>query len=90
MNELVATYIYDPSVEYGTYRVYACYDNLKDYAERNPDFYDVYESNGVCSNEGDPFYEMPSWKDIYEYYWLPTMREAAKNHTRDLKILENK
>lgn len=87
MNELIATYIYDPSVEYGAYNIYACYDNMKDYDERNVSFYDVYESNGVCVNEGEPFYSMPSWKDIYEYYWLPSVREASKNHNRDLKFI---
>jgi hypothetical protein len=87
MNELVATYIYDPNVEYGSYNVYACYANLQDYDERKVEFYDVYESNGVCVNEGEPFYEMPSWKDIYEYYWLPSVREASKNHNRDLKFI---
>ena len=89
MNELIATYVYDSTVEYGSYRVYACYDSMKDYDERTVAFYDVYESNGVCSNEGEPFYEMPSWKDIYEYYWLPSIREASKDHTRDLNILED-
>jgi hypothetical protein len=89
MNELVAIYIYDPSVEYGAYKIYACYDNMKDYDERNVAFYDVYENNGICVNEGEPFYTMPSWRDIYEYYWLPSIREASTDHNRDLKILEH-
>ena len=88
MNELVATYVYDKSVAYGAYDIYACYDSMRDYDNRNVSFYDVYDHNGLCVNEGDPFYEMPTWKDIYEYYWLPSIREASKDHNRDLKFLE--
>jgi len=88
MNELVATYVYDKSVSYGSYDIYACYDSIRDYDKRNVSFYDVYDYSGLCVNEGDPFYEMPTWKDIYEYYWLPSIREASKDHNRDLKFLE--
>lgn len=85
MNELVATYIYDPSVDYGSYSVYACYNNMQDYDNRVVEFYDLYDKSGICVNEGEPFYDMPSWKEIFEYYWLPTIREAKKTHKRDLK-----
>jgi hypothetical protein len=88
MNEIVATYVYDKSVSYGAYDIYACYDSMKDYDNRNVAFYDIYDHSGLCVNEGDPFYEMPSWKDIYDYYWLPSIREASKDHNRDLKFLE--
>lgn len=82
MNELVAVYIYDLSVEYSKYSVYACYNNINDYDDRKVSFYDVYQDN-ECVNEGEPFYEMPSWNDIYEYYWLPLIREG-KDNLRDL------
>lgn len=87
-NELVATYIYDSLVDYGKYNIYACYDSIKDYDNRKVSFYDVYDSHGNCVNEGEPFYEMPSWKEIYEYYWLPTVHESDKEHSRDLKNIE--
>lgn len=89
MTEQVASYIYDKNVEFGTYNVFACYSSMEDYDARKVDFYDVYETNGLCVNEGDPFYEMPSWKDIYEYYWLPTVRESSQTLSRDLKVATN-
>ena len=84
MNELVAKYVYDNYVGYGFYKVFACYDSMEDYDSRKVSFYDVYDSDGNCVNEGEPFYEMPSWKEIYEYYWLPLIREG-KDSLRDLK-----
>jgi hypothetical protein len=70
MNELVAKYVYDSSVDYGFYRVFACYDSMTDYDNRKVDFYDIYDSLGNCVNEGEPFYTFPSWQEVYEYYWL--------------------
>ena len=87
MNELVATYIFDSSVSYGTYDVYACYSDMTNYDNRKVDYYDVYERGGQCANEGHPFYQLPSWNDIYQYYWLPLIREGEHN-LRDTKILE--
>lgn len=86
--ELVATYYYDPSVDYGKYNVFACYDTMQDYDDRKVSFYDVYDGDGYCANEGDPFYTMPSWQEIYEFYWLPIVRETTYNHDRDLTQLE--
>jgi hypothetical protein len=85
-SELIATYIYDNTVQYGSYIIYACYDSITDYDNRKVSFYDVYNS-GERVNEGEPFYEMPSWQDIYDYYWLPSIREASQDHNRDLKFL---
>lgn len=85
--EQVASYIYDKTVSYGTYNIFACYDSMQDYDNRKVSFYDVYESNGQCVNEGEPFFEMPSWQLIYELYHLPTVREASQHHTRDLKFI---
>lgn len=85
MTESVASYIYEPNVDYGVYNVFACYDSIEDYDKRNVAFYDVYDNSGLCVNEGEPFYEFPSWQDIYNYYYLPSIREASQNHPRDLK-----
>lgn len=90
MNELVAKYVYDPSVEYGYYNVYACYDSMSDYDNRAVSFYDIYDCDGNCVNEGEPFYSFPTWGEIYEYYWLPTVKEAQKNHSRDSKVSVDK
>lgn len=90
MTENVASYIYEPNVDYGIYNVFACYDSMEDYDKRKVSFYDVYDNSGVCVNEGEPFYEFPSWQDIYDYYYLPSIREASQDHPRDLKFMENK
>lgn len=87
MNERVASYIYEPNVDYGIYNVFACYDSVEDYENRNVSFYDVYDNSGLCVNEGEPFYELPSWKEIYEFYYLPSIREADQDHPRDLKFI---
>lgn len=88
MTESVASYIYEPNVDYGIYNVFACYDSMEDYDKRNVSFYDIYDNSGLCVNEGEPFYELPSWKEIYEFYYLPSIREAEQDHPRDLKIME--
>ena len=87
MTESVASYVYEPNVDYGIYNVFACYDNVEDYENRNVSFYDVYDNSGLCVNEGEPFYELPSWKEIYEFYYLPSIREADQDHPRDLKFI---
>lgn len=89
MTEHIASFIYDPSVPYGTYNVYACYDSMEDYDNRKVAFYDLYDNSGLCVNEGDPLYECPSWQDVYDWYYLPSITESEKDHTRDLKFLEN-
>jgi len=85
MNELVAKYVYDQSISFGYYNVYACYDSVEDFDKRNVVFYDVYDSEGNCMNDGDPFYSFPSRNEIYDIYWLPTVREASQTLSRDLK-----
>ena len=66
MNERVATYYFDDV----PYDVYACYESWDDMDCRNVSFYDVYNAkNGSCVNEGDPFYEFPSWQDIFDNYY---------------------
>lgn len=85
MTEQVASYIYDNAVPYGTYNVFACYDSMEDFDNRKVSFYDVYDNSGLCVNEGDPFYDFPSWDEVYIDYWLPSVREASQDHSRDLK-----
>lgn len=71
MNERLATYIMD-DVQYG---VYACYDSLRDMDNRKVSFYDVYnDRTGAWVNEGDPFYEFPSWQTIFDNYYNPRTR----------------
>ena len=66
MNERVATYIMD-DVQYD---VYACYDSERDMDTRNVSFYDVYNANtGRCVNEGDPYYEFPTWQNVFDNYY---------------------
>jgi hypothetical protein len=87
ITEQVASYIYDPSVPYGTYNVFACYESLEDYDNRNVDYYDLYDKSGLCVNKGDPFYDLPTWKEVYEHYYLPSISEATEDHPRDLKFV---
>jgi hypothetical protein len=54
-DEHIATYIYDERLDYGVYEVYACYDSSLDKCRRNVSHYDVYDKNGECVNEGNPF-----------------------------------
>lgn len=70
MNEHIATYIYDEDKSYGVYDIYACYDSMRDYDNRNVSFYDIYDKNGVCVNEGDPFYQFPTWEEIFDTYYM--------------------
>lgn len=87
MVEQVASYIYDKNVPYGVYNIFACYDHIANYHQRKVDFYDVYDGSGFCVNEGEPYYTLPSWQDIFDQYWLPSIREADRNHDRDLKFI---
>jgi hypothetical protein len=43
---------------------------LESYDNRKIDFYDVYTENGECVNEGEPYFEFPSWDDIYNNYYV--------------------
>jgi hypothetical protein len=70
MNERVAIYIIDDI----QYSVYACYDSLRDMDNRKVAFYDVYnDRTGICVNECDPFYEFPTWQDIFDNYYSTTV-----------------
>lgn len=66
MNERVATYYMDDV----SYDVIACYNSIEDMDIRNVDFWDVYNNlTGACVNEGDPFYDFPTWDDVFENYY---------------------
>lgn len=85
MSEQVASYIYDKTVPYGVYNVFACYDHIANYEQRKVDFYDVFDDSGLCVNEGEPYYTLPSWQEIFDHYYLPSIREASETHHRDLR-----
>jgi len=70
-NEHVGTYYYDMQMEHGVFDIYACYDSDLDYDNRNVSFYDVYDKAGRCVNEGDPFYQFPTWEEVYDNYYMP-------------------
>jgi len=66
MNERVAIYIMDDI----QFSVYACYDSWYDMDNRNVAFYDVYnDKTGECVNEGDSFYEFPTWQEVFDNYY---------------------
>ena len=66
MNERVATYVMDDVL----YDVFACYDSGDDMDTRNVSFYDVYnQKTGECVNEGYPFYEFPTWQEVFDNYY---------------------
>jgi hypothetical protein len=69
--EIVAVYHYDHhSLSANSlFEIVANYDSWEDYDKRNVSFYDVYDKNGFCVNEGDPFYELPSWETIRKFYY---------------------
>lgn len=48
-----------------TYFIYGCWDN--ETPENEFDFYDVYDKEGNCINEGEPFYEFPTYDEILDY-----------------------
>ncbi len=62
-NEQVCTFF----VNSKKYNLFACYDSHEDYDTLTVSFYDLYNEDGVCLNEGDPFYEFPDWKSIVDF-----------------------
>lgn len=61
--ELLATYYYKKK----KYNVYGCWD--KETPENGFEFYDVYEDDGKvqqCVNLGNPYYDLPSRKEIID------------------------
>lgn len=60
-NELVATY----RINGKKFSIFGCWDN--DTPENEFDFYDVYDEDGTCLNEGCMFQCMPSREQLAEY-----------------------
>ena len=69
-DEHIATYIYDERLDYGVYEVYACYDSALDKYKRNVSHYDIYDKNGECANEGNPYYQIPTWQEVFDNYYM--------------------
>jgi len=47
------------------YYIIGCWDN--DTPKNKFDFYDVDDENGNCINEGNPFYNFPSYNELREF-----------------------
>ena len=60
-NELIAKYY----IFGKEYRIFGCWD--KETLENEFDFYDVYNKSGICVNEGEPFWEFPTYNELREY-----------------------
>lgn len=60
-NQLIASIYFNHKV----YDVYGCWD--KDTPENKFDFYDIYDEDGFCINEGEPFYTFPTFEDLQDY-----------------------
>lgn len=60
-NQLFATYYIGGE----KYEIYGCWDNETE--ENKIDFYDLYDEKGNCLNEGNPFWECPSWWEIRSF-----------------------
>lgn len=68
--EHIATYIYDERLDYGVYEIYAVYDSMTDRDNRNVSCYDIYDKSGDCVSEDDPWYEIPTWQEVFDTYYL--------------------
>lgn len=60
-NELLATYY----INFKKYNIFGCWDNYTPKYEY--DFFDVFNEKGICINEGCPFYDFPTRKEIKEF-----------------------
>jgi hypothetical protein len=80
LEEHIATYIYDLNDPDGVYEVYAIYDTLKDMDDRTPSFYDLFNKEGICVNEGNPYYNVPSWEYVYNKYYIPSTKASGDDH----------
>lgn len=77
MNEQVATYYYDMQADYGVYDVYAIYDTEKDFCERNVSYYEVYNKNGTCMNEGYALHAFPTFDFVKTYFYDPNLISSS-------------
>jgi hypothetical protein len=69
-DEHVATYIYDPFLDYGVYDIYAVYDSRSERNRRNVSYYNVHDKKGRLVNEGEPLYQMPTWQEVFDKYYI--------------------
>lgn len=60
-NETITQY----SIDGKLYDVVGCWDS--ETPEGEYDFYDLYDSEGHCLNEGEPFYCKPTIEEVTEY-----------------------
>lgn len=63
-SELLAEYHYGDG---RIVRVYACYDDARAFDRRSPSFFDCFDGDGSCLNEGDPWYTLPDWQECAGY-----------------------
>jgi hypothetical protein len=62
-SDLVATFYINTC----KYNLWAVYDSMDDYDHRRVSFYDLYDEDGHCLNEGDPYYSFPSYDEVYDF-----------------------
>jgi hypothetical protein len=43
---------------------------MTDRDNRNVSCYDIYDKIGDCLNEDDPWYEIPTWQEVFDTYYL--------------------
>ena len=46
------------------YNIFGCWDN--ETPENQFDFFDVFNEQGICLNEGEPFYSMPTYNEVMD------------------------
>ena len=63
-NETVETFI----IKDRKYDVVGCWGS--ETPENEYEFYDLYDEDGNCLNEGDPWYERPTEQDVEQYLKL--------------------
>lgn len=62
-SELVATFYIDQN----KYDLWAYYDCMSDYDSRKVSYYDLFDEDGSCLNEGDPYYKFPSYDEVFDF-----------------------
>ena len=57
-----SSWVQDHTIYDETFSVYGIYNDDNNYF----DYYDVFDENGNCVNEGSPFYQLPTVEQIKE------------------------
>jgi hypothetical protein len=68
--EKQATYFYNRDHSWGIYHVLAVYETRRDHSNRNVNYYNIYDDAGNCVNEGEPYYQFPTFSQIFERYYM--------------------